>query len=235
MSAALFFAWWKSSLSQPAINFFNYKLQFPVNRVVDYTDYMALTVLPMVYKLRHEGCMNFVHKLAAVVVAGVSLFAFCATTCRGYYPSRMSTEVYMYNSYKTTLTENQVFKRLDSLKLRYKKDSVKANEIYTYDSIFYLQKDSVTGITNRVVLPTKNTVVYARYKTSPFIEVYNVPAENEMIPVVTFGYFARKGKSRIEISSITLDSLQYSRYVKEPALERRYKKMLENLLIKQLQ
>ena len=43
---AVGFAWWKSPLSQPAIDAVNTWLSSPVGRVVDYTDLVALVVIP---------------------------------------------------------------------------------------------------------------------------------------------------------------------------------------------
>lgn len=40
------FAWWKSPLSQPAIDAINSHLSSPIGRTVDYTDLLALLVIP---------------------------------------------------------------------------------------------------------------------------------------------------------------------------------------------
>ncbi len=40
------FVWWKSPLSQPAIDAINLQLSYPIGRVVDYTDLVALIVIP---------------------------------------------------------------------------------------------------------------------------------------------------------------------------------------------
>jgi hypothetical protein len=46
VSVALAFAFWKSAWSQPMIDALNLYLPWPVRRVVDYTDLLALSVLP---------------------------------------------------------------------------------------------------------------------------------------------------------------------------------------------
>ena len=46
---AVFFTWWKSPLSQPAIDAFNGLGLFHAGRVIDYTDLWALLALPLTY------------------------------------------------------------------------------------------------------------------------------------------------------------------------------------------
>src|SRR6476659_2500678 len=42
----LFFLWWKSSFSEPLLLFINTYFKLPVHRTIDYSDYMALLVVP---------------------------------------------------------------------------------------------------------------------------------------------------------------------------------------------
>src|SRR5215212_3262599 len=48
---AAFFIWWKSPLSQPVIDLFNF-IHIPVYRTIDYTDFIALFILPAVFFVR---------------------------------------------------------------------------------------------------------------------------------------------------------------------------------------
>lgn len=75
------FIYWKAPLSQPFIEWWN-AVGVPINRTVDYTDLVALSILPFSYhyfKLRLERERSFSRSLT-VLCSIVTLFAFCATT-----------------------------------------------------------------------------------------------------------------------------------------------------------
>ena len=80
-STALLFALWKSPYSEPVIELFSQNL-YPIARVVDITDLMALSVLPVAYYMDTIKIQRF--KLHPIILGSISLFAFCATS--GDYP-----------------------------------------------------------------------------------------------------------------------------------------------------
>jgi tetratricopeptide (TPR) repeat protein len=78
---ALAFVVWKSPLSDPAILAWNTTMPFRIARVVDYSDLLALAVLPLsLFYLKRTWPALTTRKGGAVVVALVSLFAFTATS-----------------------------------------------------------------------------------------------------------------------------------------------------------
>lgn len=82
IAVSLFFIWWKSPLSSSAILFFNEQLQIPIGRVIDYTDYIALAILPFIYFLQPVFYSPHLYrKLMLYSSCLVSLFAFCAASC----------------------------------------------------------------------------------------------------------------------------------------------------------
>lgn len=83
----LFFIFWKSPLSQGAIDAINTWGGFQMGRVVDYTDFIAFLILPLaIYVLNHIEQFELkihhpaYHKLAASVVFCLSVLAFMATS-----------------------------------------------------------------------------------------------------------------------------------------------------------
>ncbi|MGH1433070.1 MAG: hypothetical protein ACRBG0_01275 [Lewinella sp.] len=46
LGSALFFLFWKTPLATPFIEWYNLITPIPISRVVDYTDYIALLILP---------------------------------------------------------------------------------------------------------------------------------------------------------------------------------------------
>ncbi len=75
------FIFWKSSTSQFFIDHFN-ELGIGLYRVVDYSDAMALFILPISYQYRIKRLVNIntIKWLPKPIIIGISLFAFVATT-----------------------------------------------------------------------------------------------------------------------------------------------------------
>ncbi|MES3024536.1 MAG: hypothetical protein V4857_23455 [Pseudomonadota bacterium] len=65
LALSAFFLWWKSPLSAPMIAFVNSVAPLPIGRVVDYTDLLALAILP--------ACRQLVANHAAYAISGPAL------------------------------------------------------------------------------------------------------------------------------------------------------------------
>jgi hypothetical protein len=87
ISTAILFIFWKSPPSQSLIDFWNSLDIFKISRVVDYTDLLALLVLPLsyfyfkteVFKSKTVS-RKFTNRIFASFVVLLSVFAFTATT-----------------------------------------------------------------------------------------------------------------------------------------------------------
>ncbi|MEO8403221.1 MAG: hypothetical protein ABI480_01445 [Chitinophagaceae bacterium] len=78
---ASFFIWWKSPLSDPLISLLNNQFHLPVYRVVDYTDLLALVVLPFTFLLKPISYSpSLVRKIAIGCICFISFTAFTATS-----------------------------------------------------------------------------------------------------------------------------------------------------------
>ncbi|MDR6804620.1 hypothetical protein J2Y45_003072 [Dyadobacter sp. BE34] len=77
--SALLFVFWKSEFSQFLIEFVRSE-GIGVNRVVDYTDLMALLILPVSYKELQRQAQKQVEPRMGIFIAAISLFAILATT-----------------------------------------------------------------------------------------------------------------------------------------------------------
>ena len=78
VSTAVLFIIWKSTYSQPFIDFWNSLSPFQIHRVVDDSDLMALFVLPLSYLYSKQNFTTL--KLNPVFTLMVSVFAFMATS-----------------------------------------------------------------------------------------------------------------------------------------------------------
>lgn len=81
------FVFWKSPLSEAALQAWNALALWPLARVVDYSDLLALGVLPLTYRLacemerREPACLDHVVRRVRALGAGVTaIVAFTATS-----------------------------------------------------------------------------------------------------------------------------------------------------------
>jgi hypothetical protein len=77
----ILFIFWKSSSSQFAIDFLN-NIGIGINRVVDYSDLIALLILPLSYRYRTKNSSGIkkINFLPKEFIIGICSFAFIATT-----------------------------------------------------------------------------------------------------------------------------------------------------------
>lgn len=77
----ILFIFWKSSYSQFTIDFIN-NIGIGINRVVDYSDLIALLVLPLSYRYRikNKSGIKKINFLPKEFIIGICSFAFIATT-----------------------------------------------------------------------------------------------------------------------------------------------------------
>ena len=82
---SVMFAWWKSPLSQPFIDGLNTLLPVVMGRTVDYTDLLALAVLPLCRKVTSRSTPNkvplpHIRRLVLAPIVGATIFALMATS-----------------------------------------------------------------------------------------------------------------------------------------------------------
>jgi hypothetical protein len=112
VTVALFFIWWKSSLSDSFINFCNYQLNFPVDRVIDISDLYALIVLPFTLMIKPiHYPETLIKKLAVGSICIISFIAFTATSL----PRRLADDnkVLLDKNIKTKKKEDEIIKTLE--------------------------------------------------------------------------------------------------------------------------
>lgn len=76
------FMFWKSPYSEPFIEMWNDNMYFKTRRIVDYTDLLALIILPISYKyLKIKQPIQGWSTVYISFISMLSLFSFSATTC----------------------------------------------------------------------------------------------------------------------------------------------------------
>jgi hypothetical protein len=227
ITTALLFIWWKSPLSQPFMFVCNNFFHLPVARVVDYTDYMALLVLPVAWQIKPVNPVGFYKRAAAKMLGVASIFAFCATSMPYRYLPMSETSFQVEKRWSTNLSAKEIEKRLDSMHIAYTKDSFEAypeshyelyGRSYYHNSppeYFYTQQDSASGTQQTVYLPANRGMrLYRRYRTAPFYLLHNVVVGDEIIPGIKIRlYSTAYTPPVIIISEMELTKQQYDSYM----------------------
>lgn len=107
---ALFFIWFKSSLSQPFLDLMAASLHITLTRVVDYSDLIALVILPLAYRIKPVPVPLSSTKPAFLGLLG--MVALYADTPPRYMQYGYEPDSYSVNgSFKRNMTRDSVIKR----------------------------------------------------------------------------------------------------------------------------
>ena len=82
---AITFVWWKSSAADPFIQSFNALMPFAIGRTIDYSDLLALLILPFSYEYFHSRLERLpatmvLKQAASYTIVFASVFAFTSTS-----------------------------------------------------------------------------------------------------------------------------------------------------------
>lgn len=135
ISTAILFIFWKSPFSQSLIDFWNLIVYFKIWRVVDYTDLLALSVLPLSYfyfetetQKQKTFSLSFAKRAFVSFVVLLSVFAFTATSFADEQNISIDKE------YKFKLSELEIDgilkqnERIQDLKIERQTDRYPTNE-----------------------------------------------------------------------------------------------------------
>lgn len=107
---AILFVYWKSPFSQPFINSWNNFTPLSISRVIDYTDLMALSILPFAYFIAAQEKQLKRLSIPPIFPALGALFAFCATS---YYH-----DVEIKKRYDFEISKRLLIERINQLRER---------------------------------------------------------------------------------------------------------------------
>ncbi|SEP22001.1 hypothetical protein [Mucilaginibacter sp. OK283] len=147
----LFFIVWKSPLMQPVINALN-GAGVPIHRTIDYTDYIALLILPVsFYQFNKQAEYHFKPVILNMLVVGC-LISFIATTMPPGAYTRFNNinKVYTFN-----FSKRELVSRINALQLDYVHDFnkyVQDNNKHSYGALY---KD-----TARVDFDSRSNIFY---------------------------------------------------------------------------
>jgi hypothetical protein len=193
----VFFVFWKSPFSQEFINFYNSISFIEITRVVDYSDYIALLVLPFSYSYLRKVPFNDKLKINKVRVHPLlvlipSVFVFMATSppyWHGFEHSEGNIQLFK-TTIKTRMSQEEILKMMDRHDIKVSLDTTYKGNPYN-DSpankiAFYNIKEII--LDNDTINNLKFSMVsFKEHKTKIFInsmaiskEIENDKVKNEL-------------------------------------------------------
>lgn len=141
---------WKLPLFTPVIDLINQFSFIPIHRVIDYSDYIALLILPLSHYLinNSEGFVLIgkrrIISFLRLSLLGVSFCAFCATSMPRVWEAPQGT-IYIDKSYTVKLPKDSVINTIKQLGYNcdfYQGDTLGQNDYRTF-TIDYYQTDNI--------------------------------------------------------------------------------------------
>ena len=160
---------WKLPLFSPFIDLINQYSPITIYRVIDYSDYLALLILPLSHYLINYGesrlfieRKNFKYMLRYALL-GISFFAFCATSVP--FREIPKGSIFIDKSYNIKLSKDSVINSIKGLGYNcvfHEGDSS------NYRSIGYYQTDNIIRQTeNSIVIDTIVNIKYLLDELKP--------------------------------------------------------------------
>lgn len=215
----ILFLIWKTSFATPLIDILIQTLPFKIQRIIDYSDYWALLVLPLAHRIINHHTITIINsnkilRLSKIGIASVSFFAICATSIPPPVEMPEGT-IYIGKEYTIKKSKDETIDMIKSLgyNVDYYKNLEDSITIKKYRSrkIPYYQTD--------------NIIIYDDNE-KPIDTILNVKYTL---------YEAKENKTRIEIINVTLsEDGNIQRWQTLKYLRKQYKKTFEKQVINKI-
>ena len=167
------FVIWKLPLFTPVLDLVNRVLGVNMQRVIDYSDYIALLILPLShylinnYLLRNADALQTgIKSISTYLVSFVAFFAFCATSIP--YREMPKGTIFIGKSYTIKLSKDSIISTINNLGYNCifnERDSLR------YPSFAYYQTDNIVRYyeydKNSYVLDTIANIKYELVELNP--------------------------------------------------------------------
>lgn len=216
--SALFFLFWKSPWSQPFIDWYNLFAPIPISRVVDYSDYLALLILPLPYwMIDHYYDSTPIKRtkwqpIASWSVLVLTSLSFIATQPPLWYSFQQSSgNISFYNcKFKTGMTQAEVLQKLEDRGLNVEIDTALAGQIYLRN---YVHSDSI--LTN----------------DPPFYRIPQFVIDEDTLYEIQFSLMPQaKDKVMFMLNGLQVDEISDDQITQK--LRRMYRKTLKKELVR---
>ncbi|MEO0877822.1 MAG: hypothetical protein AAFY48_24735 [Bacteroidota bacterium] len=216
--SALFFLFWKSPWSATCIDWYNLFAPIPISRVVDYSDYLALLILPLPYwMIDHYYDSTPARRrkwqpLASWTILVLTSMSFIATQPPLWYSFQQSSgNVSFYNcKFKTGMTRTEVLQRLADRGLNVKVDTALAGQLYLRN---FVNSDSILA------------------NDPPFYRIPQFVVDEDTLHEIQFSLVAQaKDKVMFMLNGLQVDEIADEQITQK--LRRMYRKTLKKELVR---
>jgi len=155
---------WKLPLFTPIVEMINQLPFVAIHRVVDYTDYMALLILPLSHYLinYHENSpikkIERMKHFAKYTLLGISFFVFCATSYVRPCMEMPQGTIYIGKSYTIKMPKDTVISTIQ--RLGYNCDFYEGFPVEYNSSMTYYQTDNIILYEGATITDTIASVKY---------------------------------------------------------------------------
>lgn len=212
----IIFLVWKLPVTTPFIDLINsYQSLFIVERVIDYSDYIAFLILPISHYLINSikgFCpINFslMRRFTKVSLLVVAFFAFCSTSAHWRFPPQGT--IFIGKMYKIKLPKDSVISRINAL---------------GYNCDYYNDTIEIYGQDSSLIFP-------GYYQTDNLLAVWKGSSEIDTLSNIKYYLNEVSSKeTKIEIINVTLPkqgNIQNWKYLK--SLSKKYKELVKYNLI----
>ena len=232
--SALFFIWWKSELSEPFISFCNRSLSLKIGRVADYSDLVALMMLPVAYYLKPIPTSIFrFRKICINSVLLICPLAFCNTSMPKHmmYDYDRENVVSYYEAFSTSLNEEEILEKLEPGQAHHK-ESVKFYRLRRADNFYYkITKDST--ILWAPVTNTDDSSLFVKQKVGDFYTIPQYILDKDTLKNLELNIYYNPRKRRnpytVELRSFQTNNPNAYRDFYQGKKRRQYKKHFKAL------
>lgn len=205
LGCALFFCWWKSPLSQPVLLFLQTNLHLPVQRVIDYTDLLALLVLPLTLWLQpvQLSLHPFFAKSVQWSIGMFTVFSLCATTLpyRQLFHAHPDMEdVFFHETITQKRTAEAVLQTLQAKGIWYKMDSVMYYPVVNQQNLYYRKQLSDSVSNWQQVSQAKDSTLYFKWEGSSYYLIPHYQSGSKTLRNIRFTLYENRKKTKTVIT-----------------------------------
>ena len=160
---------WKLPLFSPVIDLINLYSPITIHRVIDYSDYFSLLILPLSHYLINYGesrlliARKHFRFMSRYALLGISFFAFCATSIP--YREAPQGSIFIDKSYNIKLSKDSVINSIKSLGYNCVFHEGNSSD---YINIGYYQTDNIIRqADNSIVIDTIANIKYRLEEVKP--------------------------------------------------------------------
>lgn len=227
-----FFLWWKSPLSQSFIDLLNDVL--PVERVVDYSDWLALFFLPLGMQLKAKTLP--VHSMAAYGVrwalGAIAFMSLCATSMpyRSLFLAHPDDrDIYLEEAITKKTLATAVLENLKAKGLVYRMDSVMYYPVLNQQSL-YRRLPTGSDSMESWQQVSQDTTLYLKREGAPYFIIPFYQSSGHVFRNIRFSMFENRyrNKTKIMVESFQAEGVRnYDLTDKKKRKE--YKEVFEKL------